>query len=99
MEEPRRPYQQQEEPRRPYQPEVEEPRRPYQPEPTPRYRTSCNSPTLVPLPRHVKESLKQMTEMGYSNNGGWLGKLLLAKKGDVSEVIDILHNRDMAKRT
>jgi len=54
--------------------------------------------TAVPTP-HIQESLTQMIDMGYTNNGGWLGKLLLAKNGDVSEVIDILHTRDVAKRS
>jgi len=59
---------------------------------------SVHTTTAVLTP-HIQESLTQMIDMGYTNNGGWLGKLLLAKNGDVSEVIDILHTRDVAKRS
>jgi len=95
-------------------PEDSIPRRPYQSVETPASYTYQGEPTqstvasneayavhttTAVLTPHIQESLTQMIDMGYTNNGGWLGKLLLAKNGDVSEVIDILHTRDVAKRS
>jgi len=90
-------------PRRPYQ-SVEQPASyTYQGEPAQSTVASNEASgvhtTTAVLTPHIQESLTQMIDMGYTNNGGWLGKLLLAKNGDVSEVIDILHTRDVAKRS
>ena len=38
----------------------------------------------------VESSLQKMIEMGYSNAGGWLKKLLQEKDGDVDEALKVL---------
>lgn len=45
------------------------------------------------LPPHIHAALLCMLDMGYTNNGEWLAKLLLNKNGDINTVIDILNSR------
>ena len=56
-----------------------------------------SSPSPVSLPPHVYSSLACMLDMGYTNSGEWLAKLLLNKNGDINIVIDILNARNSRK--
>ena len=47
----------------------------------------------VNLPPHVHAALTCMLDMGYTNSGEWLAKLLHNKNGDINTVIDILNSR------
>ena len=47
----------------------------------------------VNLPPHVHAALSCMLDMGYTNSGEWLAKLLHNKNGDINTVIDILNSR------
>jgi len=49
--------------------------------------------TALNLPPHIHAALVCMIDMGYTNNGEWLAKLLLNKNGDINIVIDILNSR------
>jgi len=47
---------------------------------------------MHPDPR-VNKSLQQMMSMGFSNDGDWLVRLLEAKNGDISHVLDAMQPR------
>jgi len=55
----------------------------------------CTRPpiTSLNLPPHIHAALGCMLEMGYTNSGEWLAKLLHNKNGDINTVIDILNSR------
>jgi len=39
----------------------------------------------------IANALRQMANMGFSNDGGWLTRLLEAKDGDIGQVLDAIH--------
>ena len=51
------------------------------------------SMSSVNLPPHVHAALTCMLDMGYTNSGEWLAKLLHNKNGDINTVIDILNSK------
>lgn len=46
--------------------------------------------TLSSDEKRVADSLKYMKAMGYSDEGGWLTRLLELKKGNINDVLDVL---------
>ena len=44
-----------------------------------------------------QESLDQMLSMGFTDDDGWLTQLLVMKKGDVAEVLEVLSPVDKKK--
>merc|ERR1712047_201977 len=74
-----------------------------QPESTPAPTTRAPSAPLYPAvplepePMHpdprVNKSLQQMMSMGFTNDGDWLVRLLEAKNGDISQVLDAMQPR------
>ena len=47
----------------------------------------------------VDAALKEMTAMGYSNDGGWLKQLLDTKNGDVEETLKTMGKMTAATKT
>ena len=43
--------------------------------------------------RRLEEATKQMQDMGFNNEGGWLTQLLISKDFDISRVLDTLHSQ------
>ena len=43
--------------------------------------------------RRLNEAISQMESMGFNNENGWLGQLLIAKDFDIGRVIDTLQSK------
>lgn len=41
----------------------------------------------------VAAALETMLSMGFTNEGGWLGRLLEVKGGDIGKTLDVLHSQ------
>ena len=39
----------------------------------------------------IAKALSQMQAMGFSDEGGWLTRVLEAKEGDIGKVLDTIH--------
>merc|ERR1711862_1024383 len=50
----------------------------------------ASQPQVTHTDPRIQVALQAMTNMGFSNEGGWLTSLLEAKNGDIGKVLDIL---------
>ena len=47
--------------------------------------------------KKLEEATKQMQELGFNNEGGWMTQLLISKDCDITRVLDALHLRAQQK--
>ncbi len=40
---------------------------------------------------NIEQALLQMKAMGFTDEGGWLTRLIEAKKGDIGRTLDAIH--------
>lgn len=63
------------------------------PTPTTRPDLEFNGFNLIDMEKEIKfiNCIEQLKNMGYSDDGGWLTRLVISKEGNIHAVLDSLH--------